>query len=121
MLAACTQEQPALPVFVIMELMTKGSLLEYLRGCGRSLKIPQLIQMSTQVANGMAYLEKKMCTHRNLAAKNVLLSYNLICKVVDYGMTQEGIYKDHSQVGFALRWTAPEAVTSNQFTIKSDV
>ena len=51
----CTQEEP---IYVIIELMKHGSLLEYLRGDGQSLKLPQLIDMGAQVAAGMAYLEE---------------------------------------------------------------
>ena len=122
-LAAYTQEDPAHPIFMVTELMTRGSLLQYLRGDGRSLKVPQLIQMGIQVADGMAYLEERMYTHGNLAAKNVLISNNLTCRVADYGMTQEHLYvnKDNSVSRYSLNWAAPEAVKSNKFTIKSDV
>ena len=45
--------------YIITDLMKHGSLLEiYLRGDGRSLKLPQLINIGTQVATGMAYLEE---------------------------------------------------------------
>ncbi len=52
--AVCIQEEP---IYIVTELMKLGSLLDYLRGDGRSLKLPQLIDMSGQVASGMAYLE----------------------------------------------------------------
>lgn len=53
-----------------MELMKHVSLLEYLRGEGQSLKLPQLIDMSAQVAAGMAHLEEQNYIHRDLAARN---------------------------------------------------
>jgi fyn-related kinase len=40
------------PVYIIMELMKHGSLLEYLHDMGRKLKLPQLIDMAAQVAAG---------------------------------------------------------------------
>ena len=52
---ACTKEEP---IYIITELMKHGSLLEYLRGEGTYLKLPQLINMSAQIASGMAYLEE---------------------------------------------------------------
>ena len=79
----CTKEEP---IYIITELMKHGSLLEYLRGDGRSLKLPQLIDMGAQVAAGMAYLAKKNYIHRDLAARNILVGENLICKVADFDL-----------------------------------
>ena len=117
----CTQEEP---IYIIMELMKHGSLLEYLRGDGRSLKLPQLIDIGAQVAAGMTYLEKNDYIHRDLAARNVLVSENLICKVADFGLARVidgGIYEAYTGAKFPIKWTAPEAAMYGHFTIKSDV
>ena len=119
--AVCTKEEP---IYIITELMKHGSLLEYLRGDGRSLKLPQLIDMGAQVASGMAYLEEKNYVHRDLAARNILLGENLICKVADFDfsrVTDEGVYEAHTGAKFPIKWTAPEAALFSRFTIKSDV
>ena len=117
----CAQEDP---IYMVMELMKHGSLLEYLRGDGRSLKLPQLIDMGAQVAAGMAYLEEKNYIHQDLAARNILVSENLICKVADFGLARvidEDIYEAHTGAKFPIKWTAPEAAMYNCFTVKSDV
>ncbi len=44
--AVCTLEEP---IYIITELMKNGSLLEYLQGKGRTLKLPQLIDIAAQV------------------------------------------------------------------------
>ena len=64
--AVCTLEEP---IFIITELMKNGSLLEYLQGKGRTMKLTQLIDMSAQIAAGMAYLESQNYIHRDLAAR----------------------------------------------------
>ena len=64
--AVCTTEEP---IFIITELMKNGSLLEYLQGKGRTMKLTQLIDMAAQVAAGMAYLESQNYIHRDLAAR----------------------------------------------------
>ena len=119
--AVCTQEEP---IYIITELMKHGSMLDYLRGEGRSLKLPQLIDMSAQVASGMAYLEEQNYIHRDLAARNILVGENSICKVADFGLARvidEDIYEAHTGAKFPIKWTAPEAAMYNRFTIKSDV
>ena len=42
--------------------------------------------------------------HSNLAANNVLLSENLICKVADFGITQEGISVDRDYDRIIIRF-----------------
>jgi len=119
--AVCTREEP---IYIITELMKHGSLLDYLRGDGRSLKLPQLIDMSAQVAAGMAYLEEQNYIHRDLAARNILVGEHLICKVADFGLARvidEDIYEAHTGAKFPIKWTAPEAAMYNRFTIKSDI
>lgn len=43
------------PIFIITELMVNGALLDYLASpAGESLRLPQLLDMATHVASGMA-------------------------------------------------------------------
>ena len=119
--AVCTKEEP---IYIVTELMKHGSLLDYLRGDGRSLQEKQLVDMLAQVASGMASLEQANYIHRDLAARNILVGNNLICKVADFGLARiidEDIYEAHTGAKFPIKWTAPEAALYNRFTIKSDV
>ena len=109
--AVCTQEEP---IYIITELMKHGSLLEYLRGDGHSLKLPQLIDIGAQVASGMAYLEEKNYVHRILTAQNILVGEHLICKIANFGLA-------HVIPKYPIKWTAPEAAMYSRFTNKSDV
>ena len=117
----CTKKEP---VYIITELMKLGSLLEYLRADGRSLKLPQLIDMGAQVASGMAYLEWKNYVHRDLSARNILIGENLVCKVGSFGSARvidEHINEAYTKENFPINWAAPEVVMYSQFTTKSDV
>jgi fyn-related kinase len=119
--AVCTKEEP---IYIITELMKNGSLLDYLRGDGRVMKVPQLIDMGSQVASGMAFLENANYIHRDLAARNILVADNRVCKVADFGLARvidEDIYEAHTGAKFPIKWTAPEAAMYSRFTIKSDV
>ena len=118
--AVCTREEP---IYIVTELMTLGSLQNYLRGEGRSLKLPQLISMCSQIAGGMAHLESQNYVHHDLAAKNILVTDDLICKV-DLSLarvTDEDAHKANTDVKFPVKWAAPEAAMYSEFTIKSDV
>ena len=115
--AVCTREEP---VYIITEFMKHNSLLEYLRGEGRVTKFPQLIDMALQVAEGMAYLEKKYIVHRYLTAQNIQVGENLICKLANFEMARV-IDDAQNPAAVATKWTAPEALLYDKFTIKSDV
>ena len=56
----CTRGEPS---YIVTELMIHGSLLEYLREEGRSLKVPQLIDMLIDMHNlPVAWLTSKSKT-----------------------------------------------------------
>ena len=120
--AVCSREEP---IYIVTELMTKGSLLEFLRGEGRQvLDMAKMIDISTQVAEGMAFLESRGFVHRGLAARNVLVSDGVVVKIADFGLSRvlvEDIYEAHEGARFPIKWTAPEACLENKFSIKSDV
>ena len=117
----CTKE---LPFCIITELMKHGSLLVFLRDCRQvPSKLHQLINMAEQIAEGMAYLEEQNYVHEYVAARNVLVGYGMVCKVADFGLTQLVSEAGCNNYGrkFAIRWTAPEAIVFQKFTVKSDV
>ena len=120
--AISTKEEP---IYIITEWMRHGSLSDYLtRGDGRSLKLPQLIDMGAQVAAGMAYLEEKNCIHRDLGARNVLVAENLICKVANFSSARvisKDVHKVSTGTKFPIKWTAIEAILHHYFTTKCDV
>ncbi|XP_041832320.1 tyrosine-protein kinase SRK2 [Melanotaenia boesemani] len=123
--AVCTMEEP---IYIITELMKNGSLQEYLqKDKGATLKTSDQIEMAAQVASGMAFLELQNYIHRDLAARNVLVGENNICKVADFGLARvfmkenDNVYEAKEGAKFPVKWTAPEAIHDNKFTIKSDV
>ena len=100
--AVCTLEEP---IYIITELMRNGSLLEFIQGKGRTLKLPQLIDMSAQIAAGMAYLESQNYIHRDLAARNVLVGENNVVKIAGthggfFAFSHSHLQKSFSQKKF---------------------
>ena len=119
--AVCTQGEP---IYIITELMKEGNLLNYLHSYGRALKLPQLVNMGAEVAAGMAYLEKNWIIHGNIAARNILLSDHLVCRVGCFSVINTVCKNgNHMSTGInvAIKWASPEVMKSAHFTIKSDV
>uniref|UniRef100_A0A674PE11 Tyrosine-protein kinase n=1 Tax=Takifugu rubripes TaxID=31033 RepID=A0A674PE11_TAKRU len=119
--AVVTQE----PIFIVTEYMENGSLVDYLKTTeGSSLSINTLIDMASQVADGMAFIEARNYIHRDLRAANILVSHELICKIADFGLArliENNEYTAREGAKFPIKWTAPEAINYGTFSIKSDV
>lgn len=60
----------------------------FLSGKGRTLKLPQLIDIAAQIASGMSYLESQNYIHRDLAARNILVGDNNTVKIADFGLAR---------------------------------
>ncbi|XP_050400801.2 tyrosine-protein kinase SRK2 [Patella vulgata] len=122
-LAVCSDSDPLL---IVTEFMPNGSLLHYLRSDeGKRLQFSAIIDMASQIAEGMAFLELKSFIHRDLRADNILVGKNLEVKVADFGLARliedNAIYSASENTKFPIKWTAPEAGLYRQFSVKSDV
>ncbi|XP_048117989.1 focal adhesion kinase 1 isoform X17 [Alosa alosa] len=112
------------PVWIIMELCTLGELRSFLQVRKYNLDLASLILFSYQLSAALAYLESKRFVHRDIAARNVLVS-NMDCvKLGDFGLSrymEDSSYYKASKGKLPIKWMAPESINFRRFTSASDV
>eukprot|EP00039_Didymoeca_costata_P012169 m.174196 g.174196 ORF g.174196 m.174196 type:complete len:2218 (-) comp15404_c0_seq5:2617-9270(-) len=124
------------PIVLLISYCENGSLLHLLRQRKElmdPLALPVKLVMGAQIATGLEHLHSRKFVHRDLAARNVLVTSRYECKVSDFGLSRAVVDKVdssgkeedayyRSQAGvFPIRWTAPEAMQTLQFSYASDV
>lgn len=121
LIGVCTQRQP---IYIVMELVSGGDFLSFLRKKKDELKTKQLLQFSIEAAAGMSYLQSNNCIHRDLAARNCLVSEGKHLKISDFGMSRQeddGVYSSSGLKQIPIKWTAPEALNYGRYSSESDV
>lgn len=95
----------AQPKFIILELLEGGDLKNYLRenrprpadkDNPQLLHMLDLVELALDVAKGCEYLERNKFVHRDIAARNCLLTTKdpkqRVVKIADFGMARD-IYR----------------------------
>ncbi|MCP9257350.1 Tyrosine-protein kinase [Dirofilaria immitis] len=110
------------PLMIIMENCPGGSLLSYLRKEKGKITQVTKLRFTTEAADGMAYLHKQKCIHRDIAARNVLLSAKLDVKISDFGMSDDRlIVQDEKLEKVPVKWLAPETMQQKVYSNKTDI
>uniref|UniRef100_A0A8C5BNL2 Tyrosine-protein kinase receptor n=1 Tax=Gadus morhua TaxID=8049 RepID=A0A8C5BNL2_GADMO len=122
-----------LPRFILLELMTGGDLKSFLRtnrpraGQTSSLSMLELLHMARDIAYGCRYLEENHFIHRDIAARNCLLSCtgpDRVAKIGDFGMARDiyraSYYRKGGRAMLPVKWMPPEAFMEGVFTCKTD-
>uniref|UniRef100_A0A672ZCI9 Focal adhesion kinase 1 n=1 Tax=Sphaeramia orbicularis TaxID=375764 RepID=A0A672ZCI9_9TELE len=112
------------PVWIIMELCTLGELRSFLQVRKYSLDLASLILFAYQLSTALAYLESKRFVHRDIAARNVLVSSVDCVMLADFGLSrymEDSSYYKASKGKLPIKWMAPESINFRRFTSASDV
>eukprot|EP00039_Didymoeca_costata_P022212 m.3995 g.3995 ORF g.3995 m.3995 type:complete len:586 (-) comp2874_c0_seq1:954-2711(-) len=122
LIGVCSKD---IPMYIVTEFIPHGDMLSYLRRPESKSEIDEKakLHISTQVADGMAYLERHNCIHRDLAARNCLVADKLAIKIADFGMGRviDDLYTARTGSKMPVKWSAPESLCYNAFSSASDV
>ncbi|KAK2826374.1 hypothetical protein Q5P01_020588 [Channa striata] len=123
----------AMPRFILLELMTGGDLKTFLRETRprpeqpSSLTMVDLLNVARDIAKGCQYLEDNQFIHRDIAARNCLLTCKgpgRVAKIGDFGMARDiyraSYYRKGGRAMLPVKWMPPEAFMEGIFTSKTD-
>ncbi|KAF7281667.1 hypothetical protein GWI33_004443 [Rhynchophorus ferrugineus] len=122
------------PKFIILELLTGGDLKNFLRESRpkpdrpSSVTMKDLVLIAIDIARGCSYLEEKRFIHRDIAARNCLLTTKgpgRVTKIADFGMSRDiyraDYYRKDGKAMLPVKWMPPEAFLEGIFSSKTDV
>ena len=112
------------PVCIVMELAHMGEMRSFLQNSKSRLKLHTLIMYCYQLSAALSYLEGKNFVHRDVAARNVLVSSEDCVKLADFGLSRsltEQCYYKATKGKLPIKWMAPESINFRRFTTSSDV
>ncbi|MFT7816101.1 focal adhesion kinase 1-like isoform X8 [Arapaima gigas] len=112
------------PGWIIMELCMLGELRSFLQVRKYNLDLATLILFVYQLSTALTYLESKRFVHRDIAARNVLVSSTDCVKLGDFGLSrymEDCSYYKASKGKLPIKWMAPESINFRRFTSASDV
>ncbi|XP_077284525.1 anaplastic lymphoma kinase isoform X2 [Arctopsyche grandis] len=122
------------PRFIVLELLAGGDLKNFLRENrpklerSSSLGMKDLVLCALDVAKGCRYMETKRFIHRDIAARNCLLTSKgpgRVVKIADFGMARDIYRADYYRKGgkamLPIKWMPPEAFLDGIFTSKTDI
>uniref|UniRef100_A0A8D0RXD3 Protein tyrosine kinase 7 (inactive) n=1 Tax=Sus scrofa TaxID=9823 RepID=A0A8D0RXD3_PIG len=129
LLGLCREAEPH---YMVLEYVDLGDLKQFLRISkskdeklkSQPLSTKQKVALCAQVALGMEHLSNNRFVHKDLAARNCLVSAQRQVKVSALGLSKDvynSEYYHFRQAWVPLRWMSPEAILEGDFSTKSDV
>jgi len=114
------------PICILTEFMVGGSL-KTLLDRQTNFDFMRKVQIMKDVAAGMIHISMQKIVHKDLAARNVLLTENLVAKVSDFGLSRISTGSNANNTVFSvteigpIKWMAMESLKEKVFSTKSDV
>ncbi|KAG6583246.1 TKL protein kinase [Phytophthora cinnamomi] len=107
---------------MVEEYLPRGDLQQYLQRNGDLMTWAcDKIYMAIGIAKAIQYLHSRDVIHRDIKARNVLLTKRLQPKLIDFGASRLCAPFDMSAGVGTPFWTAPEVLESTSYTEKADI
>ncbi len=123
-------------IVIVYDIGKTGNLaymaMEYIDGVelrtmlsqGQPLPVPQALDISAQVAEGLAYAHEHHVVHRDVKPANILITPNGRAKIADFGIARMRSAETQTQTGVILgspKYLSPEQVVGKRADHRSDV
>uniref|UniRef100_A0A1I7Y6M6 Tyrosine-protein kinase n=1 Tax=Steinernema glaseri TaxID=37863 RepID=A0A1I7Y6M6_9BILA len=111
------------PVMIAMEFVSGGSLDSFLKKGVGTVSPNTKAVMCYDAANGLAYLHEHGCIHRDVAARNCLVSRRTHqVKISDFGLSTKSRKHVLGPTERApIRWLAPEVISTALYEKPADI
>ncbi|KAI8505949.1 Endothelial cell-specific molecule 1 [Branchiostoma belcheri] len=118
--------------YILLEYAQKGDLLGFLRGIknnNQEYQLENLLGYAVHIARALQELERLRIAHRDVAARNVLITADDVAKLADFGLARD-VYATTQYVRanrpgldelLPLKWMALESIETGEYTCQSDV
>lgn len=103
------------PYSLITELMSNGSLNDFLRNKPEQLSPTNRTLIAIDIARGMEYLHSRSIIHRDLKSLNILLDDRKRAKICDFGLVRLKSKDPMTGLVGTSYWMAPEVLNSTPF------
>ncbi|XP_070563258.1 uncharacterized protein [Ptychodera flava] len=120
--------------YMVLEYASRGDMFAYIKCLSlqnmSKTEEGRLVKLTRDVTLALQYLDEKAIVHRDVAARNVLITEDYVAKLADFGLSRElachtGEYVkvpwSERQGPLPLKWMPPEFLTRGIFKIKSDI
>ncbi|XP_035693847.1 proto-oncogene tyrosine-protein kinase receptor Ret-like [Branchiostoma floridae] len=119
--------------YLLLEYCQKGDLLWVLHQfrCGEEDGqtapdlLRRLLRYAVHVARALGELERLRIVHRDVAARNVLITVDDMAKLADFGLARDVYTADNyvstSHKLLPLKWMTLESIETGEYTCQSDV
>ncbi|GMS90896.1 hypothetical protein PENTCL1PPCAC_13071, partial [Pristionchus entomophagus] len=109
----------SVPYYLVMEFIAGGSVDCFLEKNPKTSTFKRT-KIAMEAAAGLDYLHSRLCIHRDIAARNLLI--DKVTKVSDFGLTRRTRnYKVDTEKAMNLRWIAPDVYQTSVVTKATDV
>ena len=109
--------------YIVMEYI-EGKTLKQLLKKRESLTLTEVIDIMTQLTDGMAHAHESYIIHRDIKPQNIMIEDNGLIKITDFGIAMAlnatQLTQTNSVMG-SVHYLPPEQASGKGATIKSDI